>query len=593
MTQSVPRYQAWLAELKRRRVFKTTAVFGGVAFVAMQAADFLVPALRLPEWVSTAIALLCILGFPVVLLVAWFFDFSVGGWVRTGPPGEGELEAIVSEPRRRRWLAGFLGLAGVLLLAGGLTWEAGIQPAPVAQPGLPPAPAPALASVAVLPFVAVSGEGTHEYLADGITLELVRGLSGIPGLRVPGRSSVSSPGGTSNDIRVIARELEVDRVLEGSVVWVEDRVQIATHLVRATDGHRLWTGSYDLSMDELFLGLEDIVRSVADTLGVRLAAEEGTPVVPRPTPSMPAYEDFLRGLHSSAQRTPAALEAALVYFNRAVLLDPEFSRAWAALAMTYVMLPESGGAPITEILPYARAACDRALAFTEGNAEAHAADAYLKWTYDWDLPGGEAGFLRSLELDPNEPTTLQWYAQLLGTRRQWDEGLEMVDRALELDPLSPAAHFSRGLLLLVLRPDEAAASLRRALELAPQMHPAAYILAGARAFAGDLDEAAQMFERFSSLTGTDPSVYRAYLAAVSDPARRPEAVAALKRSSFFGSVQGAELLAHLGETEEALSALEGSVQARSPYLPWINTMPQFESMRSDPRFQAIMAWIEL
>ena len=582
-----------LAELKRRKVFRSVALFGGIAFVVMQAADFMVPALRLPEWVSTAIAVLFIVGFPVVIAVAWFFDFSTGGWVRTRPPREGELEAIVAEPRRRRWLAGVLGLAGVLLLAVGLSWEAGINLDSVAQTTPTSTPAPTVASVAVFPFLAVSGEGTHEYLADGITLELVRGLSRVPGLRVPGRTSGSWRRSANTDFRVIAMELEVDRVLEGSVVWVEDSVRIATHLVRAADGFRLWNGSYELSMDKLFSGLEHIVRSVADTLGIRLPAGEPGALVLRPTPSMPAYQDFLRGLHLSAQQTPEALEAALVLFNRAVLLDPEFSRAWAAMAMTYVMLPESGGPPITEIRPYARAARDRALAFTEGNPEAHAADAYLKWTFEWDLPGAEAGFLRSLELDPNEPTTLYWYAELLATQRRWNKGLEQVTRALELDPLSPAAHLARGLLLLNLRPAEAAVSLRRALELAPQMHPAAYVLAGSLAFGGDLDGAREMFDRFSALTGTDPSVYRAYLAALSDPARRPEAVAALKGSSFFGSVQGAELLAHLGETEEALSALERSVQARSPYLPWINTMPQFESIRSDPRFQAILAWIDM
>jgi tetratricopeptide (TPR) repeat protein len=226
-------------------------------------------------------------------------------------------------------------------------------------------------------------------------------------------------------------------------------------------------------------------------------------------------------------------------------------------------------------------------------AEGYAASGYLKWVYLWDLPGAEDDFRKALELDPENPVPRYWYAQFLTTLRRWEEGLDQVSRALELDPRSAAAHLTRGLLLLCAGLDGASASLRRALELSPEMHPAAYVLAGHLAFEGDFQGAAEEFDRFSSMTGSDPSPFRSYLAALADPSERPEAVAAFQESAFYGPAQGAELLAHLGETDAALALLERLARARSPNLPWVNAMPQFQRIRSDPRFQGVLAWVGL
>jgi tetratricopeptide (TPR) repeat protein len=137
----------------------------------------------------------------------------------------------------------------------------------------------------------------------------------------------------------------------------------------------------------------------------------------------------------------------------------------------------------------------------------------------------------------------------------------------------------------------AADAFRKALELAPEMHPVAYLLGEHLAMTGDMEEAGAAFDRFAELTDGDSSVYRAYLAAVSDPSRRPQALTALQEPAFFGPVQRAALLAHLGDYDASLALLEEAVQSRSPYLPWVNAMPEFQGMRSDTRFQSILAWV--
>ena len=224
-------------------------------------------------------------------------------------------------------------------------------------------------------------------------------------------------------------------------------------------------------------------------------------------------------------------------------------------------------------------------------AEGYAASAYLKWAYLWDLPGAEADFQRSIELDPRDPTSRYWYAELLATQRRWEEALEEVMGALEMDPRSAPAHMTLGLVLMCSGREGAADAFRRALEVAPEMHPVAFVLGKHLAMTGDLEGAAVAFDRFTRLTDGDPSVYRAYLAAVSDPSQRPRALAALQETAFFGPVQRAELLAHLGETDASLALLEEGVQSKSPYLPWVNALPEFDGMRSETRFQSILAWV--
>lgn len=582
-------YQKLFAELKRRRVFNSAAVYGGVAFVVIQSADFMIPALQLPEVVSTVIALVAIIGFPVSMVLAWTFDVTSSGVRVTKPSSATELEAIVAQPAIRRWPVGIAATAGIALLLGGVWFELGGRFS--SRTSVSGSPAPIINSVAVLPFLHLDDGSPQEYLGEGIANELLEALSRIPGLQVTARTSAFSFQGAQSDLDSISHNLHVAFLLEGSVERKDEEVQIALRLVAAGESEPVWTLTRPLPEEDFLEALDDVAWSVAEALGAPVPDSDREALVPPHTMSFPAYADYLRGLQAAHQGTRTTLESAIAHYHRALLLDPEFWSAWAALAEAYVLLPASGGPPIMEVLPYAQAALDRAMAPGRESAEAYAASAYLKMVYLWDLPGAETDFRRAVELDATNPIPRTWRAQLLGIQRRWDEALAEVGHALELDPRSPSAHMTRGLILMCAERDGARAALERALELAPDMHPAAYVLGGLLAMQGELEEARQVFDRFSSLTGTDSIVYQAYLAAIVDPSKRPEAVAALQEPAFFGPVQRAELLAHLGEHDASLALLERSVQARSPYLPWVNAMPQYDGMRSDPRFSSILAWV--
>jgi TolB-like protein len=589
MTKQTKRYQRFFAELKRRRVFNSAAVYGGVAFIIFQAADFVVPALRLPESVSTGIVLVTIFLFPIAMVIAWFYDVTFGGMKLTDPPDPGELEAIAAQPALRRWPVGIFAALGVFLLLGGFGWRFMARSDPVDV--ILSARASATRSIAVLPFLNLTGVGDATYFSEGVAIELLQALRRVPGFQVTGRTSAFSFRGAGSDLRSVAEVLGVSSLVEGSVGETGDSVEIAVRLVSTDSPNQPWTRSFVLPKENFLDALDEVAWGIAGQLGAEGSAEGADPLVIPSTANFRAYRDYLRGRHLSYQSTPEALESAIEFYNRAILLDPEFSAAWGALATAYVLLPEYGGPPMAEILPYVQAALREAMKAGGETAEALAASGYLNWVYLWDLPVAEEQFLRSLELDPGNPISRYWYAEFLATERRWQESVAHVDFALELDPLSAAAHLVHGLVLFCAGLDGASASFRRALELAPTMYPASYVLAGVLAMEGDLEGAAEEFDRFSSLTGADPSPFRAYLAALSDPSKTPEAVVALQREAFFGPVQGAELLSHLGEYDAALTLLERGAQARSPYLPWVNAMPQYERLRTDPRFQGVLAWI--
>ncbi|MGD2217187.1 MAG: tetratricopeptide repeat protein, partial [Gemmatimonadales bacterium] len=490
------------------------------------------------------------------------------------------------------WPAGVLGLAGIFLLAGGVWWSVGIEGA--STPQVINAANSSTSSIAVLPFVDMSGDGQNEYFSEGISRQLLSALTRVPNLQVVAPTSAFAFRGMGVELREIGEQLDVATLLQGGCDLSGDRLRIAVQLVRAADGTRLWSATYERQREEIFVVLNEIAGAIVGALGITLDDGAAANLVLTSTTDIAAHDDYLRGQHFAGQHTLAALDSAISYYNRALLLDPDFAAVYAALAEAYMLIPDYGGPPMVELLPYVRAATQSALALGPSLAEAHAASAVLKWVYEWDRAGAERDLLKAIELNPNYANAHHWYAQYLGTLRRWEEGLAEADRAVALDPLSPGTHLTRGLLLTGTgRPADAKAALQRSLELEPNQYTAAYLLASFCAMEGDYEGAAALFELFAELTNSDPTVFHTYLAALRDPSQRPAAVEALQALGFYGEIHGSELLAHLGATDAALAALERAAQERSPYLPWVNALPQFEKMRSDPRFQAILAWMNL
>ncbi len=573
-----------MADLKRRHVFKVVAVYAAAAFAVMQAADFLVPALQLPAAFASGIAFTALVGFPFVVVLAWVFDLTPQGIKRTEPAGSRELETLIAEPRARRWGVGLLALAATLLFFVGGWWV--LRGAPAAAG---PAGATVDRSIAVLPFVNLSDNPDNEYFSDGLAEELMGALGRIPDLKVAARTSAFAFKGQNLDVREIGEQLDVATVLEGSVRRAGDRVRVSVQLVNVADGFRLWSDTYDRRLDDIFAIQDEIAQAIVTALQVTLTRAPSS-LVRGGTENVEAYTHYLRGHHFWNQRTLPAFYDAIEEFNQAIALDPDYARAYAGLANTYVLLPEYGGPSVPEVLSEARAATQRALALDPNSAEAFAASGYLRFRFEWDWAGAEADFLRAIALAPDYATARQWYAELLITLRRFQEAEAAAQAAYELDPLAPAGNLVQALVLEI--DGRGAAAIQRyaaTLEIAPDFHLARFFLAMAQVAERDLPGAEATLLELARRTGSDPAPYRAYIGALADPGQIPAALAALDDASVYGFIGSSGYLATLGRVEETLAVLERAYRDRDPYLPMTNALPPYEGLRADPRFLEFLA----
>ncbi len=600
------RLKRLIVEIHRRSLWQVLLIYCGAALVAYQAVQALTEGLGLPQWFPAFAIVLFIVGLPIVLATAFVHDVALPT-AKTAEPAaltdseaarsEAEAAAAHHETRRRHRFLTWRSAAAtfvIVLAAWGVVATGWHLFADRAGPEGMEAAEDTRKSIAVLPFENLSPDPENEYFADGVHDEIITQLFKISDLKVISRTSVMEYKGRSENLRAIAEELGVTNILEGTVRRADGRVRITTQLIDALADEHVWAEVYERNVSDVFAVQSDVAQQIATALRATLTSAERERIEAVPTENLEAYDLYLRGRHFWYQRSLAAFDSAIGYFNQAVFLDPEYARAYAALAETYVLLPEYGGPSIPEMLPLAKAATERARALDPDLAEAYTASAYIKHVFEWDWDGAERDYLKAIELNPDYSTAHQWYAELLGVNGRWDEALTEVRKAVELDPLSPAANEIMGILLTYAgRPDDAIPVYERALRIVPNWVDAIYDLATAYVLRGDYARAAPLFDRLAELTGSDPEAYRAYLAALSDPEKVPAAVTALQADDVFSTTAPSEFLAYLGRYDEALAALERECEARRPRLPWVNVHPLYEGLRSDPRFQDLLRRMNL
>jgi len=468
-----PGHQRFFAELKRRHVFRVSAVYGATAFVIVQAADVLQEALRLPEAFLTGVAVLALLGFPLAVALAWAFDRTPQGVVRTEAATTQEIQEIVAQPASRRWPSGLLALVGIAALAAA-AWLTFVRAPSGAATGSEAVDAggvvPAEASLAVLPFANLSGDEETRPFADGLHDDLLTQLSKIGALTVISRTSVQEYRNTTKNVREIASELGVATVLEGGVQRAGDRYRINVQLIDAdTDAH-LWAEQYDgeLTTANIFDVQTDIATSIADALQANLTAGEREQLERLPTESLEAYQYYQRARERRRFYEETDLRTGDRLVSQAIELDPEFAEAWALKAVIaseiYWFYYDRSDSVVAASDRMSR----RALELAPGLAEGHWARGHYYYRTQLDYEPAMAEVERALESRPGESDFESLAGDILRRKGEMREALGRYERTVELAPRDPNTHFISCETRRLLREYAAAdASCERALELQP------------------------------------------------------------------------------------------------------------------------------
>jgi serine/threonine protein kinase/TolB-like protein/Tfp pilus assembly protein PilF len=455
-------------------------------------------------------------------------------------------------------------------------------------------------SIAVLPFADLSPAKDHEYLADGVTEELLNVLAHIPGLHVPARTSSFAFKGKNVDIREIGWKLDVETVLEGSVRRGENEILITAQLISVEDGYHLWSEKYRREPSDLLLLQEEISRAIVSDLRLRFE-DAGYPMRIAPAAGDPeAYTLYLKARYLHHQGSGESVRKALAFFEKALERDPGYAAAHAGLGDAYMNLGYFGHLPREEAYPLAKQAVARALELDPTLAEAHAAFAWIALRADWDFAAAERAYRRALALKPGYATVHQGYALFLAYLGRLEEALAEARRAVELDPLSVAASNVLGAIYFYTgQPEEGVRQFQASLDLDPSRTPLLCNLALAHSFAGNHEEAISLAIRGRDLSGGNVWALGALCYAYAVAGRHAEAEELLQRleeearqgrmSPCFVAVVHVGLNQH----DQALDWLDLAYERRDDLLLVLNVDPIYRPLRSDPRFAVLLRRVGL
>src|SRR5271168_908561 len=455
-------------------------------------------------------------------------------------------------------------------------------------------------SIAVLPLENLSGDASQDYFADGMTDELITDLAQISALRVISRTSVMVYKGARKPLPQIARELNVDAVVEGTVLRSGDQVRITAQLIEASTDKHLWSQSYQGELKDTLALQNQVARAIADQIRVNLNPQEQAALKIAKVVNPAAYESYLKGRYFWNKRAPDSLKVALAYFNQAIDEDPTYAQGYSGLADTYALLGDWQYAVMTpkEAFPKAKAAAIKALELDNTLSEAHNSLAFCFEAFDWDFDAAGKEFQRSIELNPGYATAHHWYAWHLSLLGQYDKAIEEMRKAKSLDPLSLIINADLAELLVIAHfYDESIIQSRKTIEMDPNFALAHNQLAQAYLQKHMNGEAIAELQKAAQLSGESPTVManlaRTYVAS----GRRSEAVRLLndlkKRSSPVSSHASeiAVIYASLGDKDQAMNWLEEGYQER--FNPGVLLRPGFDPLRADPRFQDLLRRIGL
>jgi eukaryotic-like serine/threonine-protein kinase len=454
---------------------------------------------------------------------------------------------------------------------------------------------PRIESIAVLPLENLSHDPDQEYFADGMTEELITELAKMRALRVVSRTSVMQYKGMRKPLSQIAKELNVDGVLVGSVQRSGHEVLVTAHLIRAATGRHLWAQSYERNLREVLELEGDLAQAIAREIRVALSPEEETRLASARPVSPEAHEAYLKGRYYWNKRTEDGAKKSLSYFRQAIEDDPTYAQAYSGLADSYVALTGYGKPPPNEVLALAKAAATKALELDDKLAEAHSSLALTR-DYEWDWAGAEREHRRAIELNPGYATAHHWYATHLARMGRLAEAVAESKRAQELDPLSPIlsanlAHMS----LCAGQYTQDFEALRKLSELDPDFPWLHHQLGRWYEEQGRYEEAIAEHRKALSLSEGHPYIMAGLghtYAVAGEKAEALKVLSDLKELSerrYVSPVYVSVVYAGLGDMDDALVWLQKAYEERDLFpMIWLKVDPYFNALRSDPRFQELL-----
>jgi TolB-like protein/Flp pilus assembly protein TadD len=455
--------------------------------------------------------------------------------------------------------------------------------------------AKAINSIAVLPLENLSGDPEQDYFSDGMTEAVIAELGKIKPLRVISRTTVMRYKETDKSLPEIAGELNVDAIVEGSVLRAEDQVRITAQLIEARVDRHIWTDSYERNLQDVLKLQREVAQDIAREIRISLTEQEEGILASATSIDPEAHEAYLKGRFHWNKRTKEGLEKSVDLFERAIAYDPEYALAYAGLADAYIVLADLRYRTPRDCYPQAKELVEKALQIDEHLAEAYTTRAYITAMYEWRWTEAEAGFKRAIELNSNYATAHQWYSEYLNCLGRFDEAIQEAQEAQELDPLSVMIHTNAGILFYNAGQfDRAVEQFRKALDIDDDFYWALLYRAHSLEEQGQYDEAfegyvkaLQVYELSKEKAAELQQIYNTkglegyYRWFVDDGFEELNALDIL-RDHFIASC------AYLGETDLAFEWLERDVQERCREVVEMGVIPAFTKLRSDPRFADLL-----
>jgi TolB-like protein/Tfp pilus assembly protein PilF len=570
--------RSFFSELKRRNVLRAGALYVGAAWALAQGLAQLFPAFGISDWAVRWIVVAAAIGFPFVLIFAWFYEFTPQGLKRESQIDPADSVTRATGKKLDRWIIAVLALAVVLLLTNQfvLRKDAGDT---------------LEKSIAVLPLVNESGDAQQDYFSDGLSEELISALAQVHALKVIGRtSSFRFRGKQQDDTASIGAKLSVATLLEGTVRKQGNQIRIVASLVKASDGSELWSQTYDRELRDVFAVQSEIAMSVAGALKTTLLGKTIESADKPPNGNLEAYNALLQGRFYADRRNRADYLKAVDFYQQAIKLDPDYAMAYARLAIAQQWFIDwvANGEERKTASPLARFNANRAVTLNPQSAVGLGALGVTQAWSDFDLLAAEATLKRAVALDPTNAEILYQLADVTGCLGRLEESVTMMHKVLAMEPLNASFHFYTGEFLTPLgRLDESESELLRAIDLQPAADAYRAFLVLAYVKHGKLDQALEAAKSEPNLAYQRFALAITWFARGDTTQGQTQLESLIQLDAEFSPAYIADVYAFRGDPEQAFAWLDRALALKDPAAVGVYQDPiLIPALRNDPRFAA-------